>query len=131
MRPKAKTPRWSRMKFPKWARATSPHLKWSARHFDHLFDTIERVTSGECKRLMIFMPPRHGKSETVTVHYAAWRLERDPMLNIIIGSYNQKLANRFSRKVRAIAKEHKLALSKERTWVEEWETAEGGGVRAV
>jgi predicted phage terminase large subunit-like protein len=80
---------------------------------------------------MIFMPPRHGKSETVTVHYAAWRLERDPMLNIIIGSYNQKLANRFSRKVRAIAKEHKVALSKERSSVEEWETREGGGVRAV
>lgn len=92
---------------------------------------LDQVTSGECKRLMIFLPPRHGKSETVTVHYAAWRLERDPMLNVIIGSYNQKLANRFSRKVRAIAREHKLALSRERTSVEEWERREGGGVRAV
>jgi predicted phage terminase large subunit-like protein len=119
------------LSFDKWTRATSPHLKWTARHQDQLFKTLEQVTSGEGERLMIFMPPRHGKSETVTVHYAAWRLERDPMLNIIIGSYNQKLANRFSRRVRAIVREHKLPLSKESASVEEWETREGGGVRAV
>jgi predicted phage terminase large subunit-like protein len=52
-------------------------------------------------------------------------------MNIIIGSYNQKLANRFSRKVRSIVKEHKVALSSERKAAEEWETREGGGVRAV
>ncbi|MBV9242064.1 MAG: phage terminase large subunit [Acidobacteria bacterium] len=121
----------TKLDFPDWVRATSPHLAWDARHHKVLFKRLERMTSRESNRLMIFMPPRHGKSETVTIHYAAWRLERDPMLNIIIGSYNQKLANRFSRKVRAIAKEHKLALSKERFAADEWETREGGGVRAV
>src|SRR5436305_6038315 len=108
MRSKTKNPQWSRMKFPNWTRATSPHLQWTAKHLEHLFKVLAKVTSQECKRLMMFMPPRHAKSETVTVHYAAWRLEKDPMLNIIIGSYNQKLANRFSRKIRSIAKEHKL-----------------------
>ena len=79
---------------------------------------------------MIFMPPRHSKSETVTVHYSAWRLERERKLNIILGSYNQKLANRFSRRIKRVA-EGQMELSKERRASEEWETEEGGGVRAV
>ena len=49
---------------------------------------------------MVFMPPRHGKSELVTVRYTAWRFNQDPTLNVIVGSYNQKLANRFSRKIK-------------------------------
>src|SRR5437868_8913602 len=52
------------------------------------------------KRLMIFMPPRHGKSELVTTKYAAWRLTQDPKLRIIIGSHKQDLATSFSMGVR-------------------------------
>ncbi len=88
------------------------------------------MTDGDAKRLMIFMPPRHSKSETVTVHYAAYRLELDQKMNIIICSYNQKLANRFSRRIRRIC-ERRMDLSTERRAAEEWETAAGGGVRAV
>jgi predicted phage terminase large subunit-like protein len=49
---------------------------------------------------------------------------------VILGCYNQKLANRFSRKTRRIV-QSRLALSTDRKAVEEWETAIGGGVRAV
>lgn len=79
---------------------------------------------------MIFMPPRHGKSELVTVRYLAWRLERDPTMNIILGSYNQKLANRFSRRIRRMT-EQRVPLAKDARAVDEWETAAGGGVKAV
>jgi predicted phage terminase large subunit-like protein len=51
---------------------------------------------------MIFLPPRHGKSELVTVRYTAWRMIVDAKVNVILGSYNQRLANRFSRKVKRI-----------------------------
>jgi len=77
-------------------------MTWDAAHHRHIIDTLERVTSGECKRLMIFMPPRHGKSELVTVRYAAWRMRQKPDMNVIIGSYNQRLANRFSRKIKTV-----------------------------
>jgi len=77
-------------------------MTWDAAHHRHIIDTLERVTSGECKRLMIFVPPRHGKSELVTVRYAAWRMRQKPETNIIIGSYNQRLANRFSRKIKTV-----------------------------
>ena len=106
-------------------------MSWDARHLVLLAKRLERVTSGACRRLMIFMPPRHGKSETVTVHYAAWRIERDPRENVILGCHSQKLADRFSRKVRRIATDHRLPLSHDRKAVDEWETREGGGMRAV
>jgi predicted phage terminase large subunit-like protein len=57
-------------------------------------------------------------------------LKRNPKLNIILGSYNQKLANRISRRVRRVI-ENKVELSQERCAAEEWETKQGGGVRAV
>ncbi len=79
---------------------------------------------------MIFLPPRHGKSEMVTVRYPVWRMERDPKLRVIVGAYNQILANRFSRKSRRIATE-RLQLDPDRTAVEEWETMGGGAYRAV
>jgi Uncharacterized protein conserved in bacteria len=86
--------------FKKWLKRASPNMCWSWPHLNYLYAKLAEVTSGKTKRLMIFMPPRHGKSELVTVRYAAWRIRRDSALNVIIGSYNQHLANRFSRKVR-------------------------------
>ena len=116
--------------FPKWLGLTEKQWIWDWRHQLIIYEKLAAVTSGEQKRLMIFLPPRHSKSETVTVRYSAWRLESDPKLNIILGSYNQKLANRFSRKIRRIA-EQRIELSAERKAAEEWETKAGGGVRAV
>jgi predicted phage terminase large subunit-like protein len=65
-----------------------------------------------------------------TVRYAVWRLTQDPTQRIIIGAYNATLACKFSRKARRIA-QSRLNLSTDRTAVEDWETLEGGGVRAV
>ncbi|MEJ7624080.1 MAG: phage terminase large subunit [Pyrinomonadaceae bacterium] len=123
--------RRKKLDFSQWLAATSPATwRFDFAHHMHLCEQLKRVTSGECKRLMIFMPPRHGKSEMVTVRYTAWRIEMEPGLNVILGSYNQKLANRFSRKVRRIVEE-RVTMSKDRRAVDEWETSAGGGVRAV
>ena len=91
---------------------------------------LDRVTRGEIDRLMLFLPPRHGKSELVTVRYATHFLECHPDKNVIIGAYNQTLANKFSRKARAIAG-LRLKFNDTRTAVEEWETEKGGIFRSV
>ena len=88
--------------FPQWLSTVSNNMTWTWRHQQVIIDQLEKVTSGECKRLMIFLPPRHGKSELVTVRYTAWRMQQDPATNVILGSYNQRLADRFSRKVRKV-----------------------------
>lgn len=118
------------LNFPEWLPSVTPSWTWDWRHQLYLYAALQRVTDGTTKRLMIFMPPRHSKSETVTVRYAAYRMESDPKMNVILGSYNQKLANRFSRKVKRIV-QSRIALSRERKAVEEWETLAGGGLRAV
>lgn len=88
--------------FHVWLKTLPGIWTWDWRHQLYLYKRLKRVTDGVCRRLMIFMPPRHGKSELVTVRYSAWRLKRDPSLNVILGSYNQRLANRFSRKIRRV-----------------------------
>jgi len=79
---------------------------------------------------MLFVPPRHGKSEMVTVRYPVWRMERDPTMRVIVGAYNQTLAEKFSRKSRRIAR-MRFTLNEERQASEDWETPQGGGLRAV
>ena len=125
--------------FRKWLKATQTNLTWTYRFQRPIYKAVDEVTTDRQKRLMLFMPPRHGKSELVTIRYAAWRLLRDAGLRVVIASYNQKLANRFSRRIRSIytdtpfvpetdeLHEPDLVLSA----ADEWETREGGGVKAV
>lgn len=120
----------NKLKFPDWLPVVSPTFNWTWRHQQYLYERLERVTLGELKRLIIAMPPRHTKSETVTVRYAAYRLEQNPSLRIIIGAYNQKLANKFSRKIRRLL-QGRIEFSQDCKAVEEWETSAGGGIRAV
>ncbi len=86
--------------FQDWLKAVRPNMQWDLRHQMPIFKKLQMLEEGAIKRLMIFMPPRHGKSEMVTVGFASWLLREDPSRNVIIGSYNQRLANRFSRKIK-------------------------------
>ncbi|MBC7900749.1 MAG: phage terminase large subunit [Saprospiraceae bacterium] len=91
--------------FPDWLKSVSPEMTWDWKYQEYIYKHLQRVTDGECKRLMIFLPPRHGKSELVTVRYAGWRLWNDPKMRIIVSSYNQKLADKFSRSIRRLLSE--------------------------
>lgn len=70
----------------------------------HHLEQVERyVTTGGQEgigRLMIFCPPRHGKSELVSVRFPAWFLGRNPDRHIILVSCTTSLSTEFSRKVR-------------------------------
>lgn len=114
--------------FSSWLYDVSPAWSWNWAHLRHVRRHLANLRAGD--NLMIFLPPRHGKSEMLTVRYTAWYLETYPDRRVIIGAYNQTLANKFSRKTRAIART-RIALDKERTAVEDWQTAYGGGLRAV
>lgn len=47
-------------------------------------------------RLIVNLPPQHGKSELISVLYVAWLLGRDPTLNILCVSYGEPIADRFA-----------------------------------
>jgi predicted phage terminase large subunit-like protein len=93
---------------------------------------LDAVSRGEIKRLMLFLPPRHGKSTMTTIHYPAYRLEVNPAGRCVVGCYNSDLAAAFSRQVRGIVRARgRVALSEERQAAMDWQTAAGGGLRAV
>lgn len=83
---------------------TNP-LYQRAQHHEQIAAKLEAVERGEIDRLMIFMPPRHGKSELASKRFPAWCLGKEPMRQIIAASYNSDLANDFGRNVRNIVAE--------------------------
>lgn len=71
----------------------APHHRLIARK-------LEAVERGEIQRLMITMPPRHGKSMLASEFFPAWYLGRNPDHYVIAATYAQELADDFGRKVR-------------------------------
>lgn len=67
---------------------------------------LEAVSAREIDRLMIFMPPRHGKSQTCSVLWPSWHLGHHPQDQIIEASYSESLAISFSRACRDTVKSH-------------------------
>jgi len=122
--------RRARSEFGAWLYEVTPAFTWDAPHLDFVRQRLEAIERGELNRLMIYLPPRHGKSELATVRYPVWRMQRDPSLSVIVGAYNVTLAQLFSRKSRAIAGRY-LALGDERKTADEWETEQGGIFRAA
>ena len=70
-------------------------------------------------------------SESATVRYPIHRIQQDPALRVIVGAYNQRLASSFSRKARRVAVQVGIPFAADRKATEDWETEEGGGLRAV
>jgi predicted phage terminase large subunit-like protein len=115
-----------------WLKETTPNHQWDWAHLAHVREHLDAVSRGEIKRLMLFLPPRHGKSTLTTIHYPAYRLEVDPRLRCVVGCYNSDLAATFSRQVRALVRTRgRVALDDERQAASDWRTAVGGGLRAV
>ena len=96
------------------------------------------IADRKSPRLMLFMPPRHGKSELASTQFPAWFLGRNPSKEVISCSYASGLALSFSRKVRELLRWPKYnslfpntKLGKDSQSTENWLTTEGGGYLAA
>lgn len=61
---------------------------------------------GEHDRLIVVMPPRHGKSETTSKYTPAWYLGARPDRKVILASYEARFAESWGRKSRDLLEEH-------------------------
>jgi predicted phage terminase large subunit-like protein len=102
-------------------------------HHREICDVLERVERGEIDRLIIEAPPRHGKSEIVSVHYPAWLLGRRPTWQIITVSYADELAVGFGRRVRNLVGSSSYGrvfpavdLAQDSKAANRWHTSDGG-----
>jgi len=71
-------------------------------HLEVIAAELQNVISGQTKRLIINLPPRHLKSLVASVALPAWLLGRDPAAQILCVSYGQDLATKFARDTRQI-----------------------------
>ena len=96
------------------------------------------VVDQKSPRLMLFMPPRHGKSEIASRCFPAWHLGHAPNHEVIACSYSGSLAMGFSRKVRSMIRDplynkvfSNCQLDPESQSAEAWLTTAGGGYTAA
>lgn len=129
--------RRARTDLVEFARYTNPAYV-PARHHQLIADKLEAVARGEIKRLIITLPPRHGKSELASRRFPAWFLGIHPEQPIIAASYNAELAGDFGREVRNIvATPEYQALFPETRLADDskaanrWHTGQGGGYVAA
>ena len=113
-----------------------PNWQPNWHHFE-IAEHLEKVERGEIDRLMIFMPPRHGKSQLASVLFPAWCMGRSPNMKIIASSYAAELAQDFGYQVRNTINEtqyqslFQTKLKEDSQAKGNWRTDEGGHYLAV
>jgi predicted phage terminase large subunit-like protein len=102
-------------------------------HHKIIAKALDRVVSGECKRLIVAMPPRHGKSQLGSYLFPAYLMGKRPGSKLIVGSHTAELAQRFGRMIRNLIDDDKykelfpeVALAADSKAAGRWETNKGG-----
>lgn len=89
--------------FARWMFAQRRGYAWQrAPHHRKICDALMRVFRGECRRLIINIPPRYSKTELAVVMFIAWSLGRVPDAEFIHTSYSGTLAANNSAAVRSL-----------------------------
>lgn len=85
---------------------TASRGRWqTAPHLLILSDKLTQVAAGDLKRLMVFMPPRSGKSQLISQFFPAWYLGHHPDNRIILTSYEADFAATWGWKARSVFEE--------------------------
>lgn len=107
-----------------------------AQHHALICDHLQQIVDGSLKRLMIFMPARHGKSMTVTEAFPSYFLAKNPNKRVIAVAYGDSLARRFGRKNRQKIEEYgselfSTKLAADQASVTDWALTNGSGMLSV
>ena len=134
---KLKQKELARSKFIKFVEKVWPTFI-SGRHHKIMATAFERVARGECKRLIINMPPRHTKSEFASYLLPAWFLGQFPHKKVIQTSHTAELAVGFGRKVRNLVDSEvyhdifpELSLQADSKAAGRWNTSKSGDYFAI
>ncbi len=120
----------------------------AADHLNALDKVLEAVERGELKRLIVIEPPRHGKSEKISLRFPCWYLAKHPTDYIVQAGYAESIALTHSRRARDIFISPEMTrlfptirhrperagqevIIPERQAAHEWGTKQGGSYYAV
>lgn len=125
--------------FSRWMFLNRRGYRWQkADHHKQICDALMRVYNGECKRLIINIPPRYSKTELAVVNFIAWTLGRSPDAEFIYTSYSARLAANYSWQARELVSQPAyqeifpaVELKSDSKAKDEWRTTAGGIVYAA
>lgn len=127
----------ARVSFIEFARSMWPAFI-DGEHHKIMADAFERIVSGDLKRLIVNMPPRHTKSEFASYLLPAWFLGQHPEKKVIQTAHTAELSVGFGRKVRNLVAEDgfkkvfpELALRADSKAAGRWSTNKGGEYFAI
>mgnify|MGYP001367948388 CR=1 FL=1 len=125
--------RWLRS----YAIKTSRGVWQPAQFHEALCNRLQQIERGDLDRLIVNMPPRHGKSMLISETFPSWFLGRNPDKRVICTAYDQALAERFGRFNRLKLDEYGpqlwgVSVSKSKASQTDWGIqAHAGGMRSV
>lgn len=109
-----------------------------AEHHEKMFSALQDVVDGKCKRLIINIAPRYGKTELVIKSFISWCFALNPKCRFLHLSYSDILVNDNSDTIRSIMQEQlytmlfpNSALASEKGSAKRWKTKAGGELYAV
>ena len=109
-----------------------------AEHHKKMFEALQDVVDGKCKRLIINIAPRYGKTELVIKSFISWCFALNPKCRFLHLSYSDILVNDNSDTIRSIMQEslykmlfEQSALASEKGSAKRWKTRAGGELYAV
>lgn len=104
-------------------------------HIRLIAEKLTDLEQGKIRRLIVNMPPRHGKSQLVSRIFPVWALGRNPKRKLIWTSYSATVAQEFTRWQRDAAEGQlardifpDLRVREDVRAAEEWQTTKGGVV---
>jgi predicted phage terminase large subunit-like protein len=74
-----------------------PHTNAILKELDAGASVVE---DGGCYRVIVCVPPRHGKSDAVSRRFPPWFLMRNPNWDVILASYSADLTADFAKEAR-------------------------------
>lgn len=108
-------------------------LDWNW-HLDAIACQLQRIEQGQTRRLIVNLPPRNGKSKTISVIWVAWMLGQHPGLAIVCVCYSNELSGKLARDCLSIMQSAwyrelfpRTIISGKRSATFDFETTRGGG----
>ena len=109
-----------------------------SHHHKLIFNALQDVVDGKCNHLIINMPPRYGKTETVVKMFTSWCFALNPTCKFLHLSYSDTLVKDNSATIRSAMMEPlykalfpNSQLEREKGSSEKWKTISGGEFYAV
>lgn len=93
--------RASRRDLLRFTLSTMPTFRPAGFH-KRYYSALTEFARGGIKKMMVFMPPQHGKSEGSTRRLPAFILGQNPDTKVAVVSYNAPKARKFNREIQRI-----------------------------